>query len=61
MLRQAQKQLEKIENETPGNVTGADAEYCCLYRRCNDWHEDERFGELAKQTLIRSLKKKRKN
>lgn len=32
-----------------------------LYYRCDDYWDDERFGALAKQTLIRSLKKKRKN
>lgn len=39
----------------------ADDSFYKLYYRCDDYWDDERFEELAKQTLIRSLKKKRKN
>ena len=61
ILKLAKRQVTKIEAGNLGFLADEDADYCRLFHRCNDWHDDEDFGKLAKQTLIHSLSSKRKN
>lgn len=61
LLGLAKKEINELKSKAYVELPTEDDTFCKLYQRCDDYWDDERFGKLAKQTLIRSLSSKRKN